>query len=93
MYRQIDAWSKRKGCRRLRWLGREVLHILLTFAVGVSIAVLYHEIITNKNFRAAVERVCVLYSRDEQECKDNIDAVLDMSDTEVENNININGGE
>lgn len=93
MYRQIDAWSKRKGCRRLRWLGREVLHILLTFAVGVSIAVLYHEIITNKNFRAGVERVCVLYSRDEQECKDNIDAVLDMSDTEVENNININGGE
>ena len=91
MYRQVNAWSKRKGHRRLRWLGREVLHILLTFAVGVSIAMLYHEIVTNRNFRAGIERVCVLYGRDAQECKDNIDAALDMSDDEVQNNINIGG--
>lgn len=93
MYRQIDAHDKRKGHRRLRWLGREVLHILITFAVGVSIAMLYHELITNKVVRSGAERICTLYGRDEQECKANIDSALDMSDEEVQNNININGGE
>lgn len=88
---QIDAWDKRKGHKRLRWLGREILHIILTFIVGVSIAMLYHEIVTNKNVRSAAERICTLYGRDEQECKANIDEVLDMSDNEVDNNINIGG--
>ena len=91
MYRQINAWDKRKGHRRLRWLGREVLHILITFIVGVSIAMLYHELITNKVVRSGAERICVLYGRDEQECKNNIDEALDMSDEEVDNNINIGG--
>lgn len=93
MYKEITAWSKRKGHQRLRWLGREVLHILLTFVVGVTIATLYHELITNKSFRAGAERICTIYGKDEQECKDNIDEVLDMSDEEVDNNITINGGE
>ena len=93
MYKEICAWNKRKGNKRLRWLGREVLHILLTFVVGVTIATLYHELITNKKFRSSIENICTLYGKDEQECKDNIDAVLDMSDEEVQNNININGGE
>ena len=91
MYKQINAWSRRKSHPRLRWLGREILHILLTFAVGVSIAMLYHELVTNKSVRSAAERICVLYGRDEQECKANIDEALDMSDTEIENNINIGG--
>lgn len=91
MYKQIDAQNKRKGHRRLRWLGREVLHILLTFVIGVSIAMLYHELVTNKAIRAGAEKICVLYGRDEQECKANIDSALDMSDEEVQNNINIGG--
>ena len=88
---QIDAWEKRKGHRRLRWLGREVLHILLTFAIGVAIATLYHEIITNKSIRSGAERICTLYGRDEAECKANIDSVLNMSDDVVDNNINVKG--
>ena len=72
-------------------MGREILHILLTFAVGVSIAMLYHELVTSKAVRAGAERICVLYGRDEAECKENIDAALDMSDEEVQNNINIGG--
>ena len=80
-----------KPCRWLRWLGRELLHILLTFIVGVSIAMLYHELVTNNNVKSAAERICVLYGRDEQECKANIDSALDMSDEEVQNNINIGG--
>lgn len=91
MYKRIDAWSKRKSHPKLRWLGREILHILLTFAVGVSIAMLYHELITNKSVRSAAERICVLYGRDEQECKANIDSALDMSDEEVQNSVNIEG--
>lgn len=91
MEKQIDAWDRRKGHKRLRWLGREILHILLTFAVGVAIATLYHELITNKSIRSGAERICTLYGRDENECKQNIDTVLDMSDDEVQNNINIKG--
>ena len=91
MYKQIDAHDKRKGHRRLRWLGREVLHIVLTFAVGVAIATLYHEIITNKSIRSGAEKICTLYGRDESECKANIDSVLNMSDNEVQNNIEIKG--
>ena len=87
----IDAWSKRRAHPRLRWLGREVLHILLTFVVGVSIAMLYHELVTNKAVRSGAERICVLYGRDEHECKDNIDEALDMSDEEIQNNVNIGG--
>ena len=91
MYREINAWSKRKTHPRLRWLGREILHILLTFVVGVAIATLYHEIITNKNVRSAAERICILYGRDAGECRANIDSALDMSDEEVQNNISIDG--
>lgn len=83
--KEINAWSKRKGHRRLRWLGREILHILLTFVVGVSIAMLYHELVTNKSVRSVAERICVLYGRDEQECKANIDEALDMSDEDISN--------
>lgn len=91
MYKQIDAWDKRKGHRRLRWLGREMLHILLTFAVGVAIATLYHELITNKSIRSGAERICPLYGKDENECKQNIDSVLNMSDNVLDNNINVKG--
>ena len=91
MYKQISAWDKRKGHRRLRWLVREVLHILITFIVGVSIAMLYHELVTNKVVRSGAEKICTLYGRDEAECKANIDSALEMSDEEVQNNINIEG--
>lgn len=91
VFASIDAWSKRKAHPRLRWLGREILHILLTFVVGVSIAMLYHELVTNKAVRSGAERICVLYGRDEQECKDNIDEALDMSDDEIQNNVKIGG--
>ena len=91
MFKQIDATDKRKSHPKLRWLGREVLHILLTFIVGVAIATLYHEIVTNKSVRSAAERICILYGSDVEECKANIDTALDMSDEEVDNNINIGG--
>lgn len=91
MYKQIDAWSKRKGHQRLRWLGREVGHILLTFVVGVAIATVYHELVTNKAVISAAERICTLYGRDEQECKNNISTALNMSDNDVQNNLIIKG--
>lgn len=89
--KRIDAWSKRKGHQRLRWLGREIFHIILTFIVGVTISVLYHEFVTNKAVRMAAERICTVYGRDEQECKENIDTVLQLSDSDVQNNVVIKG--
>lgn len=74
---------------KLKWLGKEVLHILLTFIVGLIIATAYHMLVTNKNVRSTAERVCEVYGRDEQECKEGIDDLLDMSDNIVDNNINV----
>lgn len=84
--------TRRKAHPKLRWLGRELLHILLTFVVGVAIATAYHELVTSKEVHKAAERVCMLYGQDVGKCKDGIDEVLDMSDEEIQNNININGG-
>lgn len=91
MHKEIYAWNKRKGHQRLRWLGKEVLHILLTFAVGVAIATLYHELVTSKSIRSGAERICTLYGKDEEECKQNIDSVLNMSDAVLDNNVNVKG--
>lgn len=88
---EIDAWSKRKSHPRLRWLGREALHILLTFVIGIAIATAYHVLVTTKVVRSGAEKICTIFGRDEKECKDGIDEVLDMSDNEVQNNINIGG--
>lgn len=77
--------------KALKWAGRELAHILLTFIVGVAIAVCYHEFVMSKTVRSAAEKICVVYGRDAEECKKNIDTVLNISDNEVENNINIEG--
>lgn len=91
METQINAWSKRRARPRLRWLGREVFHILLTFTIGVAIATVYHQLVTSKAIRSSLERVCTVYGRDEQECEDGIDDILDESDGVVDNNLNVKG--
>lgn len=91
METQINAWSKRKAHPRLRWLGREVFRILLTFIVGVMIATIYHQLVTNKSVRSSLESICAIYGKDEQECKAGIDDVLDESDGVVDNNLNVKG--
>lgn len=90
---RINAWSKRKGHQRLRRVLWKTLHLILTFIFGVALATIYHQIIINQQVRNIAESVCENFGRDEQECKDGIDNLLDESDNEVDNNININGGE
>ena len=90
MYKRIDAWSKRKGHQRLRIIGRKVLHLLITFVLGVTLATIYHQLVMNKQIRSGAEKICEAFGRDAEECKNGIDDVLDMSDDEVQNNININ---
>lgn len=90
--KQVKKYQRKAKIKgRLKWLGKEILHILLTFIVGLIIATAYHMFIMNKNVRSTAERVCEAYGRDEQECKDGIDELLDMSDNEVQNNIEIKG--
>lgn len=91
MYKSINAWSKRKAHPRLRWLGREVLHILLTFTIGVIIASAYNWLVTNKSVISTAEQVCSIYGRDEQECKDGIDNILNESENVLDNNLNVKG--
>ena len=88
---QIHAWSKRKGHQRLRRVSRKILHLILTFVFGVALATVYHQFVMNKQVRKTAEAVCENFGRDEQECKAGIDNVLDMSDNEVQNNIEIKG--
>lgn len=79
--------------QRLRWLGHKAVHLTITFVLGVAIATVFHLIVTNHQIRRTAEAVCNVFGRDANECKSNIDNVFDMADTEVENNININGGD
>ena len=90
---QINAWSKRKGHQRLRKILWKTLHLILTFIFGIALATIYHQFVTNKQVRKTAEAVCENFGRDEQECKDGIDNVLDMSDEVVDNNINVGGEE
>ena len=82
----------RKRHQKLRRIGKKCLHLLATFVFGVAVATIYHQIATSGQVRAGAERICTVFGKNEAECKNNIDNVLDMSDDEVQNNININGG-
>lgn len=84
---QINAWSKRKGYQRLR----KIWHIALSFLMGVAITTVVHVILSNQRVRTTAEAVCTVFGRDEQECKDGIDDVLDMADQVTENNTNVKG--
>ncbi len=92
MYKKIDAWEKRRGHQRLRRVGRKLLHLTITFILGVALATIYHQLVMNKRVRAGAERICEVFGRDAEECKDGIDDVLDMSDGVVDNNINVGDG-
>ena len=89
---EIPHGENRKRYPKMRWVGRKTLHLVVTFIIGVAIATAYHHITTSMKVRKTAEAICEVFGSDEQECKDNIDNVLDMSDNEVQNNININGG-
>ena len=64
---------------KLRWLGKKALHLIITFILGVALATIYHKLATDNNVRTGAEKICIVFGRDADECKDNIDDVLDMS--------------
>ena len=74
---------------KFKWIWKRIMHILLSFLIGVILATAYHLFITNQQVRKTAEAVCENFGRDEQECKDGIDNVLDMSDEVVDNNIDV----
>lgn len=93
MYKEINAWSKRKGHKRLRRMIKRAMHLVITFILGVALATIYHVFVTNDKVQHMAESICNNFGRDAEECKSNIDDLLNESDNEVDNNININGGE
>lgn len=74
----------------IKWALSKVLYFALTFILGVIIASVFHIIIANHRVRTMTEAVCTVFGADEQECKDNIDNVLDIADNEMQNSM---GGE
>lgn len=66
-------------------------HIALSFLIGVAITTVVHIILTNHQIRKIAEAVCTVFGSDEQQCKDGIDDVLNMSDNVVQNNTNVKG--
>lgn len=91
MEKQIDAWEKRERHPHLRKLLKKAIHLILTFFFGVLLATLYHQMIINQHVRKTAETICENFGRDEAECKNGINSLLDESDGLVDNNINING--
>lgn len=77
---------------KLKWLGKKTTHLIISFILGVAIATVFHIIVANNRVRTTAEAVCNIFGKDADECKDGIDSVFDMADTEVQNNVEINGG-
>lgn len=93
MYKQIDAQDKRQRHPKLKKIWHKTWRIALSFLLGVAITTVVHVVLSNQRVRTTAEAVCTVFGRDEQECKDGIDDVLDMADQVTENNTNVKGGE
>ena len=85
------SYRKKKEHPKLKKLWSKTWHIALSFLLGVAITTVVHIILTNHQVRKTAEAVCTVFGRDEQECKDGIDNVLDMADQVTENNANVKG--
>lgn len=93
LYMRLEEGEKENDHKKLKWFEHKIIHLIATFILGVALATIFHVIITNHQVRTTAEAVCNAFGRDAEECKGGIDDVLNMSDNEVQNNININGGE
>ena len=82
---------KKNKFQRLKKFWSKTWHIVLSFVVGVILATIFHIIVSNHQIRKTAEAVCTVFGSDEQQCKDGIDDVLNMSDNVVQNNTNVKG--
>lgn len=76
---------------KIRKIWSRTWHIMLSFLLGVAITTVVHVVLSNQKVRTTAEAVCTVFGRDEQECKNGIDDVLDMADQVTQNNANIKG--
>ena len=74
-----------EGHPKLKKFWSKAWHIALSFTLGVAITTVVHVILSNQRVRTTAEAVCTVFGRDEQECKDGIDNVLDMADQNTGN--------
>lgn len=81
--------SKQSRKKKFR---KRIIHLILTFIFGVAFATIFHLIITNHQVRTTAEKVCEVFSKNEENCKNGIDNVFDMADNVVDNNINVSSG-
>lgn len=82
---------KKKKLQGFKKIWSKVWHIALSFIIGVALATVFHIIVSNHQIRKTAEAVCTVFGSDEQQCKDGIDDVLNMSDNVVQNNTNVKG--
>lgn len=85
------SFKTKKKHPKLKKLWSKAWHIVLSFIVGVILATIFHIIVSNHQIRKTAEAVCTVFGSDEQQCKDGIDDVLNMSDNVVQNNTNVKG--
>lgn len=90
-WRRATGEPKRQRRPKLKKFWHKTWHIALSFLLGVAITTVVHVILSNQRVRTTAEAVCTVFGRDEQECKDGIDDVLDMADQVTENNTNVKG--
>ena len=82
---------KKKKFQGIKKIWSKTWHIALSFLLGVAITTVVHIILTNHQIRKTAEAVCTVFGSDEEQCKDGIDDVLNMSDNVVQNNTNVKG--
>lgn len=87
-FKSLPSSRRRKKEHPIR---RKTGHILLSFLLGVVITTVVHIFLSNQRVIRTAEAVCTVFGRDEQECKDGIEDVLNMADGVVQNNANVKG--
>ena len=66
---------------------KKIAKFALAFLAGLGLTLGFHVFTLNREVRKVSERVCEVFARDELECKNGLDSISEMIESEAENPI------
>lgn len=64
---------------------RKIVEFVVAFLIGLAITFGFHLFTLNREVRKTAEKVCEVFARDELECKNGLDSISEMVESEAEN--------
>ena len=68
---------------------KKIAKFVLAFLAGLGLTLGFHIFTLNREVRKASERVCEVFARDELECKNGLDSISEMVESEAENPVDL----